>query len=169
MNNLQSIIIREPQLSDENQFLEAMQRSNSFHHSWVNAPTTHEEFLAYFERYQQTNQKSYWVIAEKNNIVGVFNINEIVRGCFQNAYLGFYAVADYAGKGYMSAGLKMVLKKSYRTRDAGGLTVVSSPKGCHCKVQTKLEITFLISTQSFFKLLLMLNIFSNFSLFKSYC
>ena len=28
---------------------------------------------------------------------------------FQNAYLGFYAVADFAGKGYMSAGLKLVL------------------------------------------------------------
>ncbi|MCX7125472.1 MAG: GNAT family N-acetyltransferase [Gammaproteobacteria bacterium] len=113
MNKLQSIIIREPELSDENQFLEVMQHSKGFHHSWVKTPSTHEEFQAYFERSQQTNQKSYLVIVEKNNIAGVFNVNEIVRGYFQNAYLGFYAVADYAGKDYMSAGLKLVLKKCF--------------------------------------------------------
>ena len=33
-------------------------------------------------------------------IVGVFNLSEIVRGGFQSAYLGFYAVADYVGQGY---------------------------------------------------------------------
>ncbi len=47
------------------------------------------------------------------NITGVFNLSEIVRGYFQNAYLGFYAVADYAGKGYMSAGLKLVLQDAF--------------------------------------------------------
>lgn len=47
------------------------------------------------------------------NIVGVFNINEIVRGLFQSAYLGFYVVADYAAKGYMSVGLKLILAKVF--------------------------------------------------------
>ena len=40
-------------------------------------------------------------------------MNEIVRGCFQSAYLGFYAVADYAGKGYMGTGLALVIKKVF--------------------------------------------------------
>lgn len=40
-------------------------------------------------------------------------MNEIVRGLFLSAYLGFYATADYAGKGYMSEGLNLVLKKAF--------------------------------------------------------
>ncbi len=36
-----------------------------------------------------------------------------MRGLFQNAFLGFYAVADYAGKGYMSAGLKLVIREIF--------------------------------------------------------
>ena len=36
-----------------------------------------------------------------------------MRGLFQNAYLGFSVVIEYAGKGYMSIGLKLVLHKIF--------------------------------------------------------
>lgn len=39
--------------------------------------------------------------------------NVFIRGQFQNAYLGFYAVSNFVGKGYMSAGLKLVLAKVF--------------------------------------------------------
>lgn len=106
------LIIREPKIEDSEAFIAAMQRSQSLHHPWVKAPLTPQEFNEYFQRQQQPNQKTF-LVCQDNNIVGVFNINEIVRGLFQNAYLGFYAVADYAGKGYMSAGLKLVLPKIF--------------------------------------------------------
>ncbi|EKD71258.1 MAG: hypothetical protein ACD_46C00225G0003, partial [uncultured bacterium] len=38
------IIIREPTLQDEAQFLSATQKSVSLHHPWVKAPLTSEEF-----------------------------------------------------------------------------------------------------------------------------
>lgn len=110
---MKSIIIREPQLIDESAFLEAMQRSENIHYPWVKAPITSTEFHEYIQRYQQTNQKSYLVCENDNHIVGVFNVSEIVRGLFQNAYLGFYGVAGYTGKGYMSDGLKLVLNKVF--------------------------------------------------------
>ena len=107
------VIIREPKIEDRAEFISAMQRSQSLHHLWVKAPTTEKEFDDYFQRYQQSNQKSFFVCDNAGNIAGVFNISEIVRGSFQNAFLGFYVVADYAGKGYMSAGLKLVLAKIF--------------------------------------------------------
>lgn len=107
------VLIREPVIEDKKAFLAAMQKSQSLHHPWVNAPLTDNAFDDYIQRAQQPNQKSFLVCDQSENIVGVFNISEIVRGLFQNAYLGFYAVADYAGKGYMSAGLKLVLKKVF--------------------------------------------------------
>lgn len=110
---MSAIIIREPRLEDKDAFIAAMQRSQNLHHPWMKAPQTPQEFDDYFQRYQQTNQKSF-LVCQANNIVGVFNVSEIVRGLFQNAFLGFYAVADYATKGYMSAGLKLVLEKVFK-------------------------------------------------------
>lgn len=107
------VFIRELKIGDKEAFISAMQISKSLHDSWVNPPTTADAFDEYFQRYQQSNQKSFLVCDEKQNIVGVFNISEIVRGHFQSAYLGFYVVASFAGQGYMSAGLKLVLAKIF--------------------------------------------------------
>jgi RimJ/RimL family protein N-acetyltransferase len=108
------IILREPQQAGQQMFIAAMQASQSLHHPWVNPPKTAEAFDAYFLRYQQDNQKSYWVIEETSSaLVGVFSLNEIVRGVFQNAFMGYYAVSPHQGKGYMSAGLKLVLQKAF--------------------------------------------------------
>ena len=103
------IIIREPTIHDEAKFLSATQKSVSLHHPWVKAPQTSEEFQAYIKRSQQDNQKSLLILKD-DQIAGVFNINEIVRGCFQNAFLGFYVISGFENQGVMSAGLKLVLK-----------------------------------------------------------
>lgn len=108
-----NVSIRELRYEDKGMFISTMQRSQSLHHPWVKAPTTPTEFDEYFQCYQQSNQKSFLACNEMENIVGVFNVSEIVQGLFQNAYLGFYAVADFVGKGYMSAGLKLVLAKVF--------------------------------------------------------
>lgn len=103
------ITLREPTLQDESAFLAAMKKSIALHHPWVKVPLTPEEFQVYVKRSQQDNQKSFLVL-KNNEIAGIYNINEIVRGCFQNAFLGFYAVSGFENQGVMSAGLKLVLK-----------------------------------------------------------
>jgi RimJ/RimL family protein N-acetyltransferase len=108
------VTIREPTLADADSFIKAMQCSKTLHQPWIKAPENPREFKDYFDRYQQSSQKSFLVCDTNGNIVGVFNISEIVRGFFQNAYLGFYTVSDYAGKGYMSAGLKLVLTNFFQ-------------------------------------------------------
>lgn len=109
----ETIIVREPNSSDEVEFLEAMSRSEKMHHHWVKSPITHQEFQEYIKRSRQPNQRSYLALTENSNIIGVFNISEIVYGFLQSAYLGFYGVVNYSGKGYMSSGLKLVLKKVF--------------------------------------------------------
>ncbi len=104
------IRIREPNINDAVQFIYFMSRSESLHSPWTTAPKTLNEFEQYIERIQQPNQKGLLVEVDEKNIAGVFNINEIVFGCFQSAYLGFYATIDYAGQGVMSAALKLVLQ-----------------------------------------------------------
>lgn len=110
---MQTIIIRHPQSTDETFFLDAMRRSEALHHPWTKAPITSAEFQLYCQRCQMDNFKGYLVCDANGSIAGVFNLSEIVRGCFQNAYLGFYAVEGYAGQGYMSAGLKLILNQAF--------------------------------------------------------
>jgi len=52
-----------------------MQDSQAFHHPWVKAPTTSGEFDEYFQRFQQSNQKSFLVCNDEGNIIGVFNVS----------------------------------------------------------------------------------------------
>ncbi len=42
-------------------------------------------------------------------IAGVVNVNAIVRGFFQSAYLGYYIGEPFARQGIMSEGLKLVI------------------------------------------------------------
>jgi ribosomal-protein-alanine N-acetyltransferase len=46
-------------------------------------------------------------------ILGVVNLNEIVRGSFQSAYLGYYAFRPHSGQGYMTEGLALVLRHAF--------------------------------------------------------
>src|SRR5690348_9201884 len=128
---MQSISIREPQLSDEAEFVAAMQQSKALHHPWTQSPQTSAEFKDYVDRYHQAKYKSYLVCTEDNHIAGVFNLSEIVQGFFQNAYLGFYAVKAYAGKGYMSAGLKLVLAKTFTELKLHRLEANIQPQNDH--------------------------------------
>lgn len=109
---MNTLLIREIQAEDQSSFLAMTNYSQILHHPWVFPPLSVAEFEAYFQRSQQPNQKSYILILE-NNIIGVYNLSEIVRGFFQNAYLGFYVAKDYDGKGWMSQGLKLLLHKAF--------------------------------------------------------
>jgi len=53
------------------------------------------------------------VIAGREDIAGVINVSEIVRGSFQSAYLGYYAFEPFAGRGFMRAGLSMVISRCF--------------------------------------------------------
>lgn len=51
---------------------------------------------------------------EENELAGVININEIVRGTFCSGYLGYYAFVPHSGRGYMTEGLRAVITQAFR-------------------------------------------------------
>ena len=50
---------------------------------------------------------------EDGAIAGVYNIGQIFYGPFCSAYLGYYAFAPFAGRGYMREGLQLVLRHAF--------------------------------------------------------
>jgi ribosomal-protein-alanine N-acetyltransferase len=47
-------------------------------------------------------------------IAGAINLSEIIRGPFQNAFVGYFMGAAFAGRGYMTEALGLVLKHGFR-------------------------------------------------------
>lgn len=107
------ILIRALQYEDKVHFLNVMNNSADFHFPYANPPKTEKDFESYYQKSQVENQKTYLALNEEKEIIGVFNLSEIVRGCFQSCYLGYYASVDMAGKGLMSQALKKVLRKIF--------------------------------------------------------
>jgi RimJ/RimL family protein N-acetyltransferase len=97
----------------EHDFLGAVVRSRRLHGSWVTAPSSSAEYRLYLKERQGPRYYKYFVCDEAGQLCGVMNLSEIVRGSFQSAYLGYYALNPHAGKGLMSAGLSLVLDLAF--------------------------------------------------------
>jgi len=53
------------------------------------------------------------VLTREDELAGFININEIVRGAFQSGYLGYASFQPFDGRGYMSAGVRLVLHSAF--------------------------------------------------------
>jgi len=96
-------------------FLANVRRSRGLHGRWIAAPASTEEFEAYLERSRRPNQLAWFVVTATGELAGVVNASEIVRGNFLSAYLGYYALAPHHRRGYMTAGLGLVIHEAFET------------------------------------------------------
>jgi len=55
------------------------------------------------------------VLRETDDLVGVINLNNLIRGGFQSAFLGYYGFSPYLGTGLMYQGMLLVLKYAFST------------------------------------------------------
>ncbi|MDF3068151.1 MAG: hypothetical protein K0R38_3752 [Polyangiaceae bacterium] len=97
----------------ETEFLAAVARSRRLHGAWVTAPSSAAEYALYLKERKGPRQVKFFVCLEDRRICGVINLSEIVRGSFQSAYMGYYALSPHSGKGYMSAGIDLVLERAF--------------------------------------------------------
>ena len=81
---------------------------------WIVPPASRAEFMAYLRRARRPTERAFLVCRlEDRAIAGVINVSQIFHGNFQSAYLGYYAGAPFIGRGYMSEGLRLVLRHAF--------------------------------------------------------
>lgn len=103
-----------PSPKRKREFLDLAKASKSLHRGWVRPPATAPEFAAYIKSARKPNKAGFFLCEKAGGgLVGVVNVNEIVRGLFQSAYLGFYIFAPFANRGYMTMGLALVLDAAF--------------------------------------------------------
>jgi ribosomal-protein-alanine N-acetyltransferase len=103
-------------IRDRDEFLLRVSQSRGLHASWVSAPDSRAAFRAYVNRSAQPTQRGFLVcLRDSQDIVGVVNLNEIVYGLFQSAYLGYYGFSPYDGQGLMEEGVALAAAHAFRS------------------------------------------------------
>ena len=109
------VTIRPPSLEDCEAFLKAVHRSTGLQHPYVYPPDTAEAFKQYVNRITRSEYVGHLIcLQQSGEIVGVINLNDIIRGSFQSASLGYYAFTPFAGQGLMREGLQLVLQCAFQ-------------------------------------------------------
>ncbi|MEM6709669.1 MAG: GNAT family protein [Pseudomonadota bacterium] len=104
--------------ADRREFLELMRTSERFHDPWISPPRSPLAFDHYLARLSRDDHDGQLICLKRSSqIVGVVNLNNIVRGSFLSASLGYYVGAPYARQGYMLEGLELI--KRYAIHDLG--------------------------------------------------
>ncbi|OUL69094.1 GNAT family N-acetyltransferase [Paraburkholderia hospita] len=104
--------------ADAVDLITANRANQQYHLPWVTSFTDQAGFDNWYAR-GLTGPKVSLVAREKfsGQIVGVVNINEIVAGAFQSAYLGYYGMSSFSRKGLMTEALRAATK--YALDDLG--------------------------------------------------
>jgi len=99
---------------DRASFLAAMHASRRLHHPWIAPPLNDRAFDQYLARIAGDDHAGFLICRMSDDaIAGVVNLNGIMRGSFQCASLGYYACIDSVGRGYMTSGLKLVVRHAF--------------------------------------------------------
>ena len=110
------VLIRAPALDDEAEWIVRMRASRHLHRPWIRMPLTPDDYRAYVARNAEERREQRIVCRlEDGALVGFANVSEIVRGSLSSAFLGYGGTAGFAGRGYMSEGMQLVLREAFTT------------------------------------------------------
>jgi len=108
------VYLATPERTDQDAFLTAVRKSHKLHGRFVAPPDDPATFREYMARLGRPSYAGHLIKLRSNgDLVGVVNVNEIVRGCFQSAYLGYYGFAGYTGRGLMTEGLRLAVQHAF--------------------------------------------------------
>jgi ribosomal-protein-alanine N-acetyltransferase len=108
------VFIRTPTAGDRDELISVNRASRGFHGGWAAPPVTSRDYDGYLERCGQDDFVGMLICRRRDGaIVGVAELGQVVHGAFKNAYLGYYAGAPFAGRGYMTEGISLVLDHAF--------------------------------------------------------
>lgn len=108
--------LRAPTLDDEEEWIAGFRASRPFHRPWLSMPVTADTYRAYVARGEDPRRAQYVACRREDGaIIGFFNVGEIIRGGLSSAFLGYGAIAEHAGRGYMTEGMRLVIREAFTT------------------------------------------------------
>ena len=112
--SIERVYIRGIRSSDRREVIALTNASAEFHQTWISPPLTPQTFKAYLRRCHQDDHEGLVVcLVGSEEIVGIININNVVRGSFLSASLGYYSSVKHQGFGYMTEGLRLAVRFAF--------------------------------------------------------
>ena len=109
------VYIRRVESGDRRELLRLTVKSKSLHSPWIAPPLTPQAFRAYYKRTLRNDHEGMvCCLRESDTIFGVINVNNISRGNFLSATLGYYVAMEYSGCGLMTKALNLVTKFAFK-------------------------------------------------------
>lgn len=115
-------ILRYPGPDDREEFLALRAASADFHRPWEPAPAagidpySAEAFANYLKGSRhETRERLLLCRRDSGTILGSFNLSEICRGPLQSAYLGYWIGTEFTQQGYMTEGIRLILRHAFVT------------------------------------------------------
>ena len=113
-DRLPHTFVRPIKAADRPELLALAQASQAFHAPWIKAPLTAHEFKVYLRRTERDDHHGYAVrLRGSGELVGVVNVNNILRGAILSATVAYYVGEPHAGKGYMREALTQVKTQAF--------------------------------------------------------
>ena len=116
-----SVVLRYPRIEDGPEYLRLRRDNATYLAPWEPAtppaidPFGPAAFVALLNQARTERRHGLLVTAARDDtIMGALNINEIVHGCFQSAYLGYWLGSEYVGHGHMTEALRLGLDFAFR-------------------------------------------------------
>jgi [ribosomal protein S5]-alanine N-acetyltransferase len=105
-----NLLVRPVTPEDAGDLIRANQESVAYHAPWVQSFTDQAGFDAWFAQ-TLTGAKVALIArdAASGGVVGLVNLNQIVRFAFQSAYLGYFGMAAFAGSGLMTEAVRQAI------------------------------------------------------------
>ena len=107
-------MLRLPVESDCAEFLAVNRRSAKFNRGRASPPITVKQFAAYMKRNAGADGACFLVCrAADDAIMGSIALSQIFLGGFRSAYLGYQIGEEFAGQGYMSEAIQLMLRHAF--------------------------------------------------------
>jgi len=111
-----NVYLRHPTLEDRDEFIALNRASKRLHRGLASPPIDTEQFASLLERCGRSDMECFFVCrVEDGAIVGAINLSQIVRGAFQNAYLGYHVGEQFARRGYMTEAIELAVTYAFET------------------------------------------------------
>ena len=114
------VFLRKPTGRDRDEYLALRRRSDAFLKRWEPAPPRGKRAAKLFAEWLLSargarHEKLLICSREDGASLGAINLNEIIRGPAQSAFLGYWIGAAHARQGYMTEALQLALRHGFGT------------------------------------------------------
>ena len=110
----EKVFLRHPSVRDLEELITLNRASTRLHRALASPPTRPDQLHAFLKSCRRIDCACFLICRREDEvIVGTINLSQIFRGGFQNAYLGHYVGERFAGQGYMTEALRLMLRYAF--------------------------------------------------------